>query len=85
MPFGWCLCALFIELSSLHLWKCVVIGQDYPPRAAYVTIIGVLGGCQLNTRVARTVDCVPPQLQPESSSVVTGKKESSDMLSYQEG
>ena len=44
MPFGWCPCALFIELSSLHLQKCVIIGQDYPPHVMHVTIIGVPGG-----------------------------------------
>ena len=43
MPFGWCPHALFIKLSSLHLWKHVVIGQDYPPCIARVTIIGIPG------------------------------------------
>ena len=41
MPFGWCLCALFIELSSLHLQKHVVIGQGHPPHNTCITIIGI--------------------------------------------
>ena len=43
MPFGWYPCALFIKLSSLHLWKHVVIRQDYPPHIACITNIGVPG------------------------------------------
>ena len=34
MPFGWCLCALFIELSSLHLQKRITIGRDFLPHGA---------------------------------------------------
>ena len=43
MPFGWCPCALFIELSSLHLQKHVVIGQGHLPCDMRVTIIGIPG------------------------------------------
>ena len=43
MPFGWCPCALFIELLSLHLRKHGIIGQDYPPHGMHITIIGVPG------------------------------------------
>ena len=39
MPFGWCPCALFIELSSLHLRKCVVVGQGHLPRNMHITYI----------------------------------------------
>ena len=43
MPFGWCPCALFIELLSLHIRKDVVDGQDYLPRVTRITIIGIPG------------------------------------------
>ena len=43
MPFGWYPCALSMELCSLHLWKHVIIGQDYLPLGTRVTIIGVPG------------------------------------------
>ena len=43
MPFGWCPCALFIELLSLHLRKHVVIGQTICPAFAHITIIGIPG------------------------------------------
>ena len=33
MPFGWCPCALFIELSSLHLRKHVTKKRDLPPHS----------------------------------------------------
>ena len=40
MPFGWCPCALFNELSSLHLQKRSTRGQDLPPHgAAHITYI----------------------------------------------
>ena len=35
--------ALFIELLSLHLQKCVVLRQNYPPCVMHITIIGVPG------------------------------------------
>ena len=68
--------ALFIELSSLHLRKRGTLGRDYPPHGTCTSQLLVsLGGCQLNmTQVAKIVDCVPPQLWPESSSVVIGKE-----------
>ena len=86
MPFGWCPCALFIELSSLHLRKHGTLGQDYLPHGMHITIIGIPGWVPTEyAQVAQIVDCVPPWLRPETSSVVTETKENSDTLSYQEG
>ena len=83
MPIGWCLCALFIELLSLHLWKCGTIGQDYPPHSMCVTTIGI-PGC-----APAVYDMSGPNCRLRSilvaTCVVMGKKKSSDTLSYQEG
>ena len=50
----------------------------------YITIIGVPGWAPAETTcVAWLVDSEPPQLWPESSSVVTENKGNNDMLSYQ--
>ena len=43
MPFGWCPCALFIKLSSLHLQKHVAIRQGHLPRNMHIPIIGIPG------------------------------------------
>ena len=82
--FGWCLCAL----SSLY--KVYIIESILPQGWHLVT------PCSTHHNswcpwvganwiwVAQIVDLIPPRLQPKFSSVVMGKRDTSDMLSYQE-
>ena len=85
MPFGWCPCALFIELSSTSLEARCYRARPSAHGLAHITIIGIPGWAPAEmTRVAQLVDREPPRLQPESSSVVTENKENNDTLSYQD-
>ena len=73
-------CQVYISRSVLSS------GETIHPTLCTSQLLASLGGCQLNmTWVAQTMDFIPPWLWPESSSVVMGKKESSNTLSYQEG
>ena len=89
MPFGWCPCALFIELSTSPESQYYRVRPPAPRcdihHKNYITIIGVPGWAPAETTcVARLVDSEPPRLRPESSSVVTENKENNNTLSYQD-
>ena len=77
-----CLLSCYVYISG----SVLSLGETNCPTLRASQLLASLGGYQLNTiRVAQTVDCISPRLRSESSSVVMGKKESNDTLSYQEG
>ena len=88
MPFSWCLCALFIELSTSLELQYNRVRPSAPwcdlHHKNYITNIGIPWWAPAEmTCVARLVDSEPPRLQPKSLSVVTENKENNDTLSYQ--
>ena len=69
---------LLVGARVHYLLSCCLHLQKYSNIhyfcAAHVTNLGVPGWAPAEmTQVARSVDVVPPRLQPESSSVVVGK------------
>ena len=82
-PFGWCLCALFIELLFTSPEAYCRRGDTSSSRMAYITILASLGGPQLmedGPNCGRYSTLVKTQV----GKCVDGQEEASYTLSYQE-
>ena len=74
VPFGWCPCALFIELLFTSLEAYHRCGDTPYFHVAYVTIFGIPGWAPTETTwVARFVNSVPPRLWPQVIKCSCGK------------